>query len=1768
MYRLERVMRKSFAVFVICCTAPAWAALNVPITIQEALYSGGPAGVARTNEPFCSGVPIADSAGITSTGVLALTGASAGQFRITERWPSGNAKWIKVCGILSSLSAGGTASVTLTDGGSGNFGGASMASGTSPITVATGTMTATIKAAGQFNLLDTVTVGSTPVLTSSTSPTRGLVLTGPDPTASYPGNVTCSPQTGGSTCATVYSSANDPNSSCTIEENGPVMAVLRCVGTHYDSASHPYMQYTVRETFWKNRNSVEVTSILRNANYNTSVAPSPDMSGGFNTAYKGLASYEARLGINIAGTLNYTLATNGSPQTGTLNQNGGTDTAFVYAGQTQYFNPGDCSYGSSCMNLLTPDTGWTAKKNTTTLASDTSGSTVPAGYADIADTSGVGAEIGRWFFGGYGPTSLEFATGGNEARIGLYSAKNSQNVYQSWPAWEISKLWFNFHAITPSSLADSFQAYQAPLVGRAARTYYNSTGVFLIPMPDPAQEDAYYTSIANTSNPAIALAKFCCIQNFAVPSTARQYKNWGGGGGPSLQEELRLNNLQIFLRRGMTSRYLDAANFFLLEMGRAWPHSDGASASDSTVNGWLWSSRPQFGQANGELDGTTEPGAKSANQSLNYGAQPGVWVNFDTNHPHWHGIIDWYGMTGDETVKESMLAFKSYYLDTHAYQAQSGGVGTTRAYGMEMLNSAKFAEFLAAVGDTDAAGVLAQGTNNYTNAVKPDVCVKDGSGNVYPAGCTLPTYSSYGNDSAGISRVRGMQVGNLNRNQGFCADGSGYYRSVSTFLESILVEGLLWLRRVQGKSWSDYELAGDLAYGVSRYVVDEAFTDNGSSKWQDGVASSGHYLYNGIPYLVYFDNNQACPAGTQVSQVVHFGTGYTFDGGTTVFDGGSTTYGMQGTFVPWWWIQQVNGTLSSTEARRLQLAMDNATGAQTTLSDVVDFGGYQIGGVIQGINEPTGLTLQDVSFTMTDLGSGNYRLSFTPPAGSTSLRIKWSPKAIAPSGQILGYNHFTGTFSMNPATYTAWFAANTVSEPAPTSGTAQTVTVSTGTTGLTTANFSVKVYAPSGPVGTAANLVLVSGNGQTGTAGQALGSPFTVKVTDSSGNGVSGVTVTFTVTAGGGTLTAANVSTDVSGLASSTLTLGASAGTNTVTAASGALSGSPITFSATGVAAIGPPATLTLVSGNGQTGTPGQPLATPFTVKVADAGGNAVSGVTVTFAVTAGGGSLSATTVSTNTSGLASSTLTLGSGAGINTVTATSGSLSGSPVTFNATGSSGGSTAITWVHQTPTAGWPSFNGYLAIRYDPISQKTIVYGIPQGSTSIYSTDLFFYDAPTNTFTRKNRTGDSMIDSCPANTATWPSDRHPYTQMAIDSNRNVLWLYGGANQICNGSTVDVSGTAVTWTCCGLNQFSTNGTWVGAQVTIGSANYTVASVTDATHLVLATSAGTQSGAHLSLTSQYIPASSTYNLTLGTNPQFDTWRWLSPSNSPFIGANLGMTYDPDDDVIFLFGTDGSAQSHNDWVYCPTDRNPTPGILSTKQTTAGCTAPDAWSEVPPTAWVRPEGVAGPELVYDTVTKKVIQYGGAWGDSTPRNQTWAYDVPTHTWTQKALNTTPPPLYVYNSVPGSYNPVPAMIYNPNTHHVLYHQTSGVGAPADWEYDPVKDTWTLLVTTGGGPSVVDATMAYDVANNKLITWSYNNGVPDVWQGTLSTSTTVRNPCDLNGDGVVNWSDAQVAAAQAVTPGSCGTADLIGNGQCSVFDVQRVINAIRTGTCQTGQ
>ena len=94
-------------------------------------------------------------------------------------------------------------------------------------------------------------------------------------------------------------------------------------------------------------------------------------------------------------------------------------------------------------------------------------------------------------------------------------------------------------------------------------------------------------------------------------------------------------------------------------------------------------------------------------------------------------------------------------------------------------------------------------------------------------------------------------------------------------------------------------------------------------------------------------------------------------------------------------------------------------------------------------------------------------------------------------------------------------------------------------------------------------LLKISGDGQSERKGFTLPEPFVVQVLDQDGDPFVGVPVTFTVTAGGGSLDIVDTTTDTEGFAQATLTLGPDAGTNTVEVAVAEIS-TPVTFNATG----------------------------------------------------------------------------------------------------------------------------------------------------------------------------------------------------------------------------------------------------------------------------------------------------------------------------------------------------------------------------------------------------------------------------------------------------------------------------------------------------------------------------------------------------------------------------------------------------------------------------
>ncbi len=180
-------------------------------------------------------------------------------------------------------------------------------------------------------------------------------------------------------------------------------------------------------------------------------------------------------------------------------------------------------------------------------------------------------------------------------------------------------------------------------------------------------------------------------------------------------------------------------------------------------------------------------------------------------------------------------------------------------------------------------------------------------------------------------------------------------------------------------------------------------------------------------------------------------------------------------------------------------------------------------------------------------------------------------------------------------------------------------------------------------------VTLLAGNGQTIFPGYSVPvSPSVlVRTPGSAGVPVAGVEVLWEVTAGGGRLNSiAKMPTGTDGVSRGMWVLGGTLGAGgqqLQASLTPGLAGSPVLFTAS---AKSPPATITKVSGDMQTGTVGQPLSSPLVVLVRDAGGDPVAGATVSWQGDYDGwydGSTVSPAVSlTDAEGLASTNMRLG----------------------------------------------------------------------------------------------------------------------------------------------------------------------------------------------------------------------------------------------------------------------------------------------------------------------------------------------------------------------------------------------------------------------------------------------------------------------------------------------------------------------------------------------
>ncbi len=295
--------------------------------------------------------------------------------------------------------------------------------------------------------------------------------------------------------------------------------------------------------------------------------------------------------------------------------------------------------------------------------------------------------------------------------------------------------------------------------------------------------------------------------------------------------------------------------------------------------------------------------------------------------------------------------------------------------------------------------------------------------------------------------------------------------------------------------------------------------------------------------------------------------------------------------------------------------------------------------------------------------SGNFQLATVLNSFTQPLKVKLTNGGFPASGKTITFSLASGsgaTFSSTTATTDASGFAQVNVTAGATAG-AYVIHASYNSDEAFT-DFQLIVQADT------RHLDIVSGNYQTGDVSTTFSGPLRVRLLASSGvsSPVAGATVAFAVTSGTATLSASTVTTDSSGYAQVNFTAGTAPGTYEVTATQSSATGVLTQVFYLIANAVPDTKHLDVISGNYQTGTVSTTFATPLKVQLFNSSGisSPLSGAAITFAVTSGSATLSASTVTTNASGLAQVNFTAGSAVGNYVVTAT---YSGTAVTLTQT---------------------------------------------------------------------------------------------------------------------------------------------------------------------------------------------------------------------------------------------------------------------------------------------------------------------------------------------------------------------------------------------------------------------------------------------------------------------------------------------------------------------
>lgn len=409
-------------------------------------------------------------------------------------------------------------------------------------------------------------------------------------------------------------------------------------------------------------------------------------------------------------------------------------------------------------------------------------------------------------------------------------------------------------------------------------------------------------------------------------------------------------------------------------------------------------------------------------------------------------------------------------------------------------------------------------------------------------------------------------------------------------------------------------------------------------------------------------------------------------------------------------------------------------------------------------------------------GTGSTPVTATTPTGLITLgQFDWAAGAGVSFVTVLPATLSLAPTQTSQYTATAYDALNNIISGLPVTWNSSNLAAATvSTTGLVTAVAvgSSTISATIGGVpGTstltvatgasgAATVIAASATSQSVTVNQLVAAVPSVTVRDSSVKPLAGVTVTFAITAGAGSITGGTATTDSVGVATlGSWRAGTVSGANTLTATVSGLT--PVIFTATGL----PTAVTTVaqISGNAQTDSANFVLPLPLIAEVRDSFNNPVPGVPATWSAT--DGSVAPAVDTSDAAGQVQGTWTLGATQANPTVTVVA---AGAQTSFSATTLFGQPTILLSFAGIPGVGV----GLTSLVYLDLNQAAPAGGLV---VSLVSGNTSFFTVPATRTIPQGQTHDSVaVTGLSAGTAALTGSASGYTNgmLTVDvQNRNV-------------------------------------------------------------------------------------------------------------------------------------------------------------------------------------------------------------------------------------------------------------------------------------------------------------------------------------------------------------------------------------------------------------